>query len=94
MALVLASAVPELRDPALGRAVSAARVHEPIDHQQRDHRVGVPVHRLEETTTTIKSAKRNSELGQRKLNLGYYTPCLNWAKPGYREVSRAAKRAL
>ena len=89
MALVLASAVPELRDPALGRAVSASRVHEPVDHQQRDHGVGVPVHRLEETTTTVISAKRNSE--QRKLSLGYYTPCLNWAKPGYREVSRAAK---
>ena len=65
MALVLASAVPELRDPALGRAVSASRVHEPVDHQQRDHGVGVPVHRLEETTTTVISAKK--ELGAEKI---------------------------
>ena len=63
MALVLASAVPELRDPALGRAVSASRVHEPVDHQQRDHGVGVSVHRLEETTTI--SAKK--ELGAEKI---------------------------
>lgn len=47
VALVLPRAVAELCDPALGAAVGRARVHEPVDHLQADHRVRVPVHRLE-----------------------------------------------
>ena len=69
MPLVLPRAVPELGDPALGRAVRAAGVHQPVDHQQRDHGVGVPVHRLEETTTI--SAKK--ELGAEKMEPRLYT---------------------
>ena len=54
MALVLARAVSELSDPALGRAVRAAGVHQPVDHQQRDHGVGVAVHRLPHTQCTVQ----------------------------------------
>ena len=46
MALVLSGVVPELGDPTFGRAVGRARVHEPVDHQQADDRVRVPVHAL------------------------------------------------
>ena len=46
MALVLARAVSELSDPALGRAVRAAGVHQPVDHQQGYDGVGVALHAL------------------------------------------------
>ena len=46
VALVLPRAVAELSDPALGRPVRGPAVHEPVYHQDADHRVRVPVHRL------------------------------------------------
>ena len=46
VALVLPSAVPKLSHPALGRPVGRAAVHQPVDHQDTDHSICVPVHRL------------------------------------------------
>ena len=46
VALVLPRAVAELSDPALGRPVRGPAVHEPVYHQDADHSVRVPVHRL------------------------------------------------
>ena len=47
VALVLPRAVPELGDPALGAAVRRAGVHQTVHHQDTDHGVCVPVHRLD-----------------------------------------------
>ena len=46
VALVLPGAVPKLGHPALGRPVCRAAVHQPVHHQDADHRICVPVHRL------------------------------------------------
>ena len=88
--LVLARAVPELRDPALGRAVRAAGVHQPVDHQQRDHRVGVPVHRLEETTRKCQTT--GAELGGHKYSLGYFYTMSKLGQARLPIAVRAAKR--
>ena len=53
VSLVLPGVVPKLRDPALGRPVRRARVHQPIDQQQADHRVRVSVHHL--TRHTVRA---------------------------------------
>ena len=46
MTLVLPGAVTELRHPALGRPVSAAGVHQPVDDQEGNDGVGVAFHAL------------------------------------------------
>ena len=48
VALVLPRTVTELGDPALGAAVSRAGVHQTVHHQDTDHGVCVPVHRLDD----------------------------------------------
>lgn len=58
VALVDARAVPELRDPALGRSVRRPRVHQPVHQQQADHGVGVPVHHLGGQPIGISSFQR------------------------------------
>jgi len=62
VALVLPGAVPELSDPALGGAVRGAAVHESVHHQDADHGVGVPVHRLE-TLPTLDVPGSNRGVG-------------------------------
>jgi len=54
VSLVHPRAVPELRDPALGRPVRRPRVHQPVHQQQADHRVRVPFHHLEGNHVIIR----------------------------------------
>ena len=56
VALVLPGAVPKLGHPALGRAVCRAAVHQTVHHQDADHRICVPVHRL---VRNVHSGKRH-----------------------------------
>ena len=46
--LVLPGTLPELGDPALGRAVRGPGVHKPIVHEQRQHRRAMTLHRLQQ----------------------------------------------
>jgi hypothetical protein len=73
VALVLAGAVAVLGDPAFGRPVRRAGVHEPVHHQQADHRVRVAVHHLIEVAITHAPWYRGLNTALRRRSEGVHT---------------------